>query len=123
MNYRLLIGLAALSLAQPALAAPARKSAEERAAEAAGAAAAAGGDAEIQINAIRVLDDDPAGPMLNAVIVYNPNAPEDAVRDGVLEFLIGLEDEERFGAHLDALGAGKFLDVEGPAGAEVFLTN
>ncbi len=78
MKLRLLIGLAALSLAQPALAAPAKKSAEERAAEAAGAAAAAGGDAERQINAIRVLDDDPEGPMLNAVIVYNPNAAEEA---------------------------------------------
>ena len=77
-----LMALLAVAFGQPALAAPGKphKAAREaaRAAEEAGAAAAAGGDAERQINAIRVLDDDPAGPMLNAVIVYNPNAAEEA---------------------------------------------
>lgn len=44
------------------------------------------------------------------------NAPADVVRDGALEFLIGLEEQERFGEHLNALGAGELIDVEGPFG-------
>jgi ferredoxin-NADP reductase len=44
------------------------------------------------------------------------NAPEDAVRDSALEFLIGLEEQERFGEHLGALGAGELIDVDGPFG-------
>ncbi|MFN3515991.1 MAG: amidase [Novosphingobium sp.] len=73
-----LVALIALGLCQPALAAPKKKSAAEHAAAIAGATAAASGDAERQIKAIQALDDDPAGPMLNAVIVYNPNAADEA---------------------------------------------
>jgi ferredoxin-NADP reductase len=45
------------------------------------------------------------------------NAPADAARDGVLEFLVGLEDERRFGDHLGELAAGALVDVEGPFGS------
>jgi ferredoxin-NADP reductase len=44
------------------------------------------------------------------------NAPEDAARDRALEFLVGLEEQERFGEHLEALGRGELVDVEGPFG-------
>ena len=65
--------IAALALAQPAAARAAKPTALQQA-EAAAAAAAA------QLKTIAGLDDDPAGPQLNAVIAVNPNAPELAAR-------------------------------------------
>lgn len=79
-----LAGLAATTaFAQPALAKPKKPSPKEQAA----AEAKAKADAEVaatvaaakgQVEAIRKLDDDPEGPRLNAVIVYNANAPYEA---------------------------------------------
>jgi NAD(P)H-flavin reductase len=47
------------------------------------------------------------------------SAPEDAVRDGFVELLIGLNDEGVPGPHL-ALEPGGLVDVEGPLGAFTF---
>jgi NAD(P)H-flavin reductase len=47
------------------------------------------------------------------------SAPEDAVRDGFVELLIGLNDEGIPGPHL-ALEPGGLVDVEGPLGAFTF---
>lgn len=42
--------------------------------------------------------------------------PERAVRDGVLEFLVRTERDGSTGAHLDGIGRGSLVDVEGPLG-------
>jgi NAD(P)H-flavin reductase len=47
------------------------------------------------------------------------SAPEDAVRDGFVELLIGVNDDGLAGPHL-ALEPGALLDVEGPLGAFTF---
>jgi NAD(P)H-flavin reductase len=47
-------------------------------------------------------------------------APEDASRDGTLEFLIGLDAHGQAGAHLDGIACGTPVDVEGPFGQFVF---
>ena len=62
--------LAALGLASPALAGKVKRPKVDAAAAADTAAAAA-----IALERIAKLDDDPAGPQLNAVIVVNPDAP------------------------------------------------
>lgn len=74
---------ASLALAQPALARPAKPKAKDQAAadariKADAETAATVAAAKAQVDAIRQLDDDPAGPRLAAVIVYNPNAPYEA---------------------------------------------
>jgi NAD(P)H-flavin reductase len=47
------------------------------------------------------------------------SAPEDAVRDGFVEMLIGVNDEGVPGPHL-ALEPGGLVDIEGPLGAFTF---
>jgi ferredoxin-NADP reductase len=47
------------------------------------------------------------------------SAPEDAVRDGALELLVGLEADGSAGDHL-ALAPGEMVDVDGPIGGFVF---
>jgi ferredoxin-NADP reductase len=47
------------------------------------------------------------------------NAPEDAVRDGWLELLVGLDQTGRPGPHL-TLKVGSLVDVEGPIGRFTF---
>ena len=64
--------LPAVLLAQPALAKQAKPSAEQQAAAAAAVAA--------QLGVIQRLDDDPTGPLLNAVIVVSPQAAADAAK-------------------------------------------
>jgi len=46
-------------------------------------------------------------------------SPEDAVRDGALELLVGLDDTETPGPHL-TLDVGSLVDVEGPIGRFIF---
>ena len=66
----ILLAAAALSFANPALAD------QQRADGASGARSAA----EAKLAAIAQLDDAPAGPQLNAVIAYDPQAPDEAAR-------------------------------------------
>ena len=43
-------------------------------------------------------------------------APEDAARDGTLEFLVGIDAAGRAGAHLDGIAHGSAVELEGPFG-------
>ncbi len=70
MRFVALTVLAALAAASPAVAGKGKPSQAEQAAASAAAAAAAA----VRLDAIAKLDDDPAGPQLNAVIVVNPDA-------------------------------------------------
>ena len=74
MRFVALAVLAALAVASPAVAGKGKLSKAEQAAASAAAAA-------VRLDAIAKLDDDPAGPQLNAVIVVNPDA---AVQAGQL---------------------------------------
>lgn len=47
------------------------------------------------------------------------SAPEDAERDGVIELLVGVDEDGRPGPHLE-LSPGAAVDVEGPLGAFTF---
>lgn len=71
MRHLAIAALAALSIAAPSVAKP--RSAKATANESAHAAAARA-DAARYLEAIRRLDDDPAGPQINAVIAFNPDA-------------------------------------------------
>jgi ferredoxin-NADP reductase len=44
------------------------------------------------------------------------SAPEDAARDGALEFLVGVDASGRAGAHLDGVAHGAAVELEGPFG-------
>ena len=87
----LLLGLlASVALAQPALAKDKRTAAKPSptaAQDAAVAAAAVAG----QLVTIGKLDDDPAGPQLNAVVAVNPAAASEAA-----QFAIAAENSSRF---------------------------
>ena len=74
---RILAGalIAALSVAQPAAARVVKLTVQQQA-----EAAAAGAAAAANLETIARLDDDPAGPQLNAVIVVDPAAPAEAAR-------------------------------------------
>jgi len=48
------------------------------------------------------------------------SAPEDAARDGSIEFLIKTESGGRWGENFEPLGRGAWLGVRGPSGAFVF---
>ena len=76
MRYVIIAALTASIIAQPAAARTAKPSKTELAA----AAAAASASASQQLAAIARLDDDPAGPQLNAVIAVNPDAAAEAAR-------------------------------------------
>ena len=69
MRFVALAAVAALALAQPALAGKLKRPRIDTAAAEASAAAA------VELDRIAKLDDDPTGPLLNAVIVVNPDAP------------------------------------------------
>jgi NAD(P)H-flavin reductase len=43
-------------------------------------------------------------------------SPDDAAREGILEFLVGIDGSGRPGAHLDGIAHGSFVDLEGPFG-------
>lgn len=76
MRLLVLAGLAALTLSQPALAKTKRPA--KPAADSSVQSAAAMGEAARHLDAIRRLDDDPAGPQLNAVVAFNPDAVRQA---------------------------------------------
>ena len=76
MRFVIIAALTASIIAQPAAARTAKPSKAELAA----ASAAASASANQQLAAIARLDDDPAGPQLNAVIAVNPDASAEAAR-------------------------------------------
>ena len=72
MRHLAFAALAALTITAPSLAKP---RSPKVAAVDTPQAAAAKEDAARYLEAIRRLDDDPAGPQINAVIAFNPDAP------------------------------------------------
>ena len=78
MRYVIIAALSASIIAQPAAARTAKPTKAEQANAA--AAIAAFERTETQIATIARLDDDPAGPQLNAVIAVNPDASGEAAR-------------------------------------------